>query len=47
MDIRFKLTHGWVVYAGSNVPEPAAWALMIAGFGMVGGAARRRRAIMA
>lgn len=27
------------------VPEPAAWALMIAGFGMVGTAARRRRTI--
>ena len=25
------------------VPEPAAWALMIAGFGLVGGAMRRRR----
>lgn len=25
------------------IPEPAAWALMIAGFGMVGYAARRRR----
>ena len=27
----------------SVVPEPATWALMIAGFGMVGAAARRRR----
>jgi hypothetical protein len=26
------------------VPEPAAWALMIAGFGLAGAAARRRRA---
>lgn len=26
------------------VPEPAAWALMIAGFGLVGGALRQRRA---
>ena len=25
------------------VPEPATWALLIAGFGMVGVAARRRR----
>jgi hypothetical protein len=27
------------------VPEPAAWALMIGGFGFIGGAARRKRAI--
>lgn len=27
---------------GGAVPEPAAWALMIVGFGMVGGAMRRR-----
>ena len=27
------------------VPEPAAWALMIAGFAMTGAAARRRRAV--
>jgi len=30
--------------AGAAVPEPATWALMIGGFGMVGFAARRRRA---
>jgi hypothetical protein len=27
-----------------DVPEPAAWAMMVAGFGLVGGATRRRRA---
>jgi hypothetical protein len=27
---------------GNTVPEPASWALMIAGFGMIGGAMRRR-----
>jgi hypothetical protein len=26
------------------VPEPATWAMMIAGFGLVGGAMRRRPA---
>jgi hypothetical protein len=28
------------------VPEPASWALMIAGFGIIGGASRRRRSVM-
>jgi hypothetical protein len=28
---------------GPGIPEPATWALMIAGFGMVGASARRRR----
>jgi hypothetical protein len=28
--------------AGTGVPEPAAWALMLAGFGLVGSAMRRR-----
>ena len=29
--------------SGTTVPEPAAWTMMIAGFGLVGGAVRRRR----
>ncbi|MFN7175352.1 MAG: PEPxxWA-CTERM sorting domain-containing protein, partial [Thermaurantiacus sp.] len=29
---------------GGVIPEPATWAMLIAGFGLVGGAARRRRA---
>jgi hypothetical protein len=29
------------------VPEPATWAMLIAGFGLVGGAARRRRGALA
>ena len=29
------------------VPEPASWAMLIAGFGLVGGAMRRRRAVLA
>ncbi len=28
-----------------GVPEPASWALMIAGFGLVGGAMRRRQSV--
>ncbi|MGL4540887.1 MAG: NF038122 family metalloprotease [Polymorphobacter sp.] len=33
------------VYSGNiaNVPEPASWALLITGFGLVGGVLRRRR----
>ena len=27
----------------SGIPEPASWAMMLTGFGLVGGAARRRR----
>ena len=33
--------------AGAVVPEPASWAMLIAGFGLVGAAARRRRAVVA
>ena len=35
-DYAFTLT-------GNAVPEPATWAMMIAGFGIIGGALRRRR----
>ena len=31
-------------YAAGGVPEPATWAMMIMGFGLVGFAARRRAA---
>jgi hypothetical protein len=31
----------------SAIPEPASWALMIAGFGLVGSALRRRKAVAA
>jgi hypothetical protein len=33
--------------ANNAVPEPATWALMIAGFGLVGGSLRRRRGYLA
>ena len=32
---------------GARVPEPASWALMVTGFGLVGVAARRRKAVVA
>jgi hypothetical protein len=28
---------------GSSAPEPASWALMVGGFGLIGGAMRSRR----
>jgi hypothetical protein len=33
------------ISAGSGVPEPAAWAMMLAGFGFVGASMRRRQKI--
>jgi hypothetical protein len=36
-----------LVTQGGAVPEPATWAMLIAGFGLVGFAARRRRALSA
>ena len=34
-------------FINANIPEPATWAMMIGGFGMVGGAMRRRAAKVA
>lgn len=47
--LRFRATGGDLYYSVSElqafavVPEPATWAMMIAGFGLVGFAMRRRR----
>jgi len=34
-----------LVLSANAVPEPASWAMLIAGFGLVGAAARRRRSV--
>jgi hypothetical protein len=34
----------WAITGGAAVPEPAAWAMMIAGFGLAGATLRRRNA---
>jgi len=34
---------GTMTFAAGVVPEPASWAMMIGGLGLVGGAMRRRR----
>lgn len=39
------LSVGSVTQVMPAVPEPATWAMMIGGFGMVGGSMRRRRAV--
>jgi hypothetical protein len=38
-----KMTGYFVELPGGAVPEPAQWALLIGGFGLVGASARRRR----
>lgn len=41
-------TVGWFTQQSGNVvPEPATWAMLITGFGLVGHAARRRRPVVA
>ena len=37
----------WAYAGGGNVPEPASWAMLIAGFGLVGAAMRRRATVVA
>jgi hypothetical protein len=39
--------YSWSANWDNTVPEPAVWALMIAGFGLAGAALRRRRALTA
>lgn len=43
----YDTDHGDALISVSVVPEPAAWAFMIAGFGLAGAVARRRRSGLA
>jgi len=50
--LRYNASSNAVLYSTGappppGVPEPATWALMIGGFGMVGATLRRRRAVVA
>jgi hypothetical protein len=40
-----NFTMDWTIVEGGVVPEPSSWALLIAGFGLVGTSLRRRRAL--
>jgi hypothetical protein len=41
----WDLEHSSAILTG--IPEPATWAMMIIGFGLIGGALRRRRTMIA
>jgi hypothetical protein len=42
-DVPQELSH--IVFFGAAVPEPESWAMLIAGFGLVGAVMRRRRTL--
>jgi hypothetical protein len=42
-----QLTYDYTPNAAGAVPEPASWAMMMLGFGAIGGAMRRRRPALA
>jgi hypothetical protein len=41
----FNNADGLALIAGTGVPEPASWAMLIAGFGLTGAVMRRRRSV--
>jgi PEP-CTERM motif len=47
IDLNLSSSSGFVLYSteGGVVPEPATWAMLIAGFGLVGSVMRRRRGV--
>ena len=45
--VLFENQLGYLVNGTAVVPEPTSWAMLIAGFGLVGAAARRRRTVVA
>lgn len=55
VDIQFFHSSQWIFVSEVSfegvwitaVPEPASWAMLIAGFGLVGGTLRRRRMLEA
>jgi hypothetical protein len=47
VDMSLDFGNGGFARVAEGIPEPAAWALMIAGFGLVGAAARRQRTMTA
>jgi PEP-CTERM motif len=47
VDIAFAGALNSVTRVSAAVPEPQTWAMLIAGFGLVGAAARRRRSLQA
>ena len=47
VSILFSSTSQSQVFLNAGVPEPATWMMMIAGFGLCGAAARRRRTMSA
>jgi|JI81BgreenRNA_FD_contig_61_2566691_length_1144_multi_8_in_0_out_0_1 hypothetical protein len=44
--LNFDDNHDDIIIKVTAVPEPASWAMLIAGFGLVGAASRRRRTVV-
>ena len=42
----YGISTAQIAFLSTNVPEPASWAMLIAGFGLTGAAMRRRKAVV-